>query len=93
MSGHQLWLSELELGGRGPMRLEQVKCSCGNVSSKAAPSIKQNKKGRAADAGLIQHAGEGTIRNIQKLSKPFFFCLYLFRLFSFLTHAPLLLCQ
>lgn len=69
MSGHQLWLSELELGGRGPVHLEQVKCSCGNVSSKAAPSIKLNKKGSAAATGLIQHAGEGTIRNIRKKKK------------------------
>lgn len=46
------------------MRTKQVKCSCGDVSSKAAPSIKLNKKGSATATGLIQHAGEGTLLKI-----------------------------
>lgn len=56
-SGHQLWLSEPEQGGLGPMSTEQVKCSCGNVSSKAAPSIKLNKRGSAATSGRIRARG------------------------------------
>lgn len=57
MSGHQLSLSEPEQGGLGPMSTEQVKCSCGNVSSKAAPSIKLNKRGSAATSGRIRARG------------------------------------
>lgn len=48
ISGNQLSLSEPRLGGRASMSTEQVKCSCGSVSSKAAPSIKLNKRGSTA---------------------------------------------
>lgn len=67
MSGHQLVLSEPEQGGLGPMSTEQVKCSCGNVSSKAAPSIKLNKRGSAATSGRIGHAAEGRVFNTRHL--------------------------
>lgn len=48
ISGNQLELAEPGLGGRASMSSEQVKCSCGRVSSKAAPSIKLNKRGSPA---------------------------------------------
>lgn len=67
MSGHQRVLSEPEQGGLGPMSTEQVKCSCGNVSSKAAPSIKLNKRGSAATSGRIGHAAEGRVFNTRHL--------------------------
>lgn len=67
MSGHQLSLSEPEQGGPGPMSTEQVKCSCGNVSSKAAPSITLNKRGSAATWGRIGHAAEGRLLNTRHL--------------------------
>lgn len=54
ISSRFLSLSE---GGLGPMSTEQVKCSCGNVSSKAAPSIKLNKRGSAATSGRIRARG------------------------------------
>lgn len=48
ISGNQLELAEPGLGGRASMSTEQVKCSCGSMSSKAAPSIKLNKRGSSA---------------------------------------------
>lgn len=51
------------------MSTEQVKCSCGNVSGKAVPSIKLNKRGSTAATGLIQHAAEGRLLNILQFKK------------------------
>lgn len=48
ISGNQLELAAPGLGGRASMSTEQVKCSCGSLSSKAAPSIKLNKRGSPA---------------------------------------------
>lgn len=51
------------------MHMEQLKCFCGNVSSKAVPSIKLNKEGSTAATGLIQHAGKGAHVNILEFKK------------------------
>lgn len=51
------------------MRMEQEQSSCGNVSSKAMPSIKLNKKGSKTATSLIQHAGEGTLQHNQVKKK------------------------
>lgn len=92
MSGHQLPLSEPEQGGLGPMSTEQVKCSCGNVSSKAAPSITLNKRGSAATSGRIGHAAEGRLFNTRHLfvflPPALFASLFLLiHSFSTVTHA------
>lgn len=93
MSGHQPQLSEPELGGRGPMSTEQVKCSCGNVSSKAVPSIKLNKRGSTAATGLIQHAAEERLLNIlQFFRKHSVIFLLISFPFIFFPHTRTLIC-
>lgn len=73
MSGKQLQLSEPKLGVHGPVSTEQVKCSCGNASSKAVSSITLNKRGGTAGAGPIQHAIESRFLNLNSIIYSFFF--------------------
>lgn len=84
MSGHQPQLSELKLRSHGSMHMEEAKRSCGNVISKAVPSIKLNKKDSAAATGLIHDAGKGTLNIIRFWKKQKCFTLSFFlSLFQF----------
>lgn len=99
MSGNQPQLSELKLRGHGSMHMEEAKCSCGNVISKAVPSIKLNKKDSAAATGLIQDAGKGTLNIIRFWKKQNFLPFLSFFLFFSLqvpiieTHPNYFLCR
>lgn len=83
MSGHQLYLSEPRPGCHGPVSTEQVKCSCGNVSSKAALSIKLNKRGSAVTTSQNHHAAEGRLLKILHFSNILFYS----SLFSILSET------
>ena len=88
LSENPLQLSEPKLDVYGLMRVERVKCSCGNVSGRAIPSIKLSEESSGRTTGLIQHAGDGTHFQHNKdvslfLKKTLYFSI-------FLTH---LLCQ
>lgn len=99
MSGNQPQLSELKLRGHGSMHMEEAKRSCGNVISKAVPSIKLNKKDSAAATGLIQDAGKGTLNIIRFWKKQNFLPFLSFFLFFSLqvpiieTHPNYFLCR